>query len=121
MSFIGEDISMTTFDEREKAFESKFAHDEELRFKSIVRRNKLFGLWAADKLGLTGADAETYAKAVVKADFEKPGDEDVLGKLRADFSAKGIAIADTELNRVLSEKLGEAVRQIEADSGKASK
>jgi hypothetical protein len=119
MSFIGEDISMTTFDEREKAYERKFAHDEELRFKSIVRRNRLFGLWAAEKLGLTGADADFYAKSVVKADFEQPGDEDVLRKLRADFAAKGIAIADSELNRVLSEKLGEAVRQIEADGGKA--
>ena len=111
---------MTAFDEREKAFESKFARDEELRFKSIVRRNKLFGLWAAEKLGLSGADAEAYAKSVVKADFAQPGDEDVLSKLREDFSAKGISIADSELNRVLIEKLGEAVRQIEADRGPAS-
>lgn len=111
---------MTTFDEREKAFESKFAHDEQLRFKSIVRRNKLLGLWAAEKLGLTGADAETYAKSIVKADFEQPGDEDVLRKLRTDFSAKGISIDDSELHRMLSEKMGEAVRQIEADRGPAS-
>jgi hypothetical protein len=119
-SFIGKDTSMTTFEEREKAFERKFAHDEELRFKSTVRRNRLVGRWAAEKLGLAGEDAEAYAKSVVKADFEQPGDEDVLRKLRADFAAKGIDISDTELHRVLVDKLGEAVRQIEADSGKAS-
>ena len=111
---------MTTFEEREKGFERKFAHDEELRFKSTVRRNRLVGRWAAEKLGLAGEDAEAYAKLVVKADFEQPGDEDVLRKLRADFAAKGIDISDTELHRVLIEKLGEAVRQIETDSGKSS-
>jgi hypothetical protein len=118
--FIGEDIRMTTFDEREKAFERKFAHDEELRFKSTVRRNKLIGRWAAEKLGLAGEDAEAYAKSIVKADFEQPGDDDVLRKLRTDFAAKGIDISDNDLHRVLIEKLGEAVRQIETDSGKAS-
>ena len=82
---------MTTFDEREKAFERKFAHDEELRFKSTVRRNKLTGLWAAEKLGLSGEDAEAYAKSIVKADFQEAGDADVLRKLQADFAAKGIA------------------------------
>lgn len=111
---------MTTFDEREKAFERKFAHDEELRFKSTVRRNKLTGLWAAEKLGLSGEEAEAYAKSVVKADFQEAGDEDVVRKLREDFAAKGIDMSDNELHRVLVEKLGEAVRQIETDRGKAS-
>ena len=111
---------MTTFDEREKAFERKFAHDEELRFKSTVRRNKLTGLWAAEKLGLSGEDAEAYAKSIVKADFQEAGDSDVLRKLQADFAAKGIQMSEEDLHRVLTDKLAEAVRQIEADRGKAS-
>ncbi len=111
---------MTTFDEREKGFERKFAHDEELRFKSTVRRNKLFGLWAAGKLGLSGDEAEAYAKAVVKADFEQPGDEDVLRKVRGDFAAKSLDQSDAELERTLNAMMDEAVRQIEADRGKAS-
>jgi hypothetical protein len=111
---------MTTFDEREKGFERKFAHDEELRFKSTVRRNKLFGLWAAQKLGLSGDEAETYAKTVVKADFEQPGDDDVLRKVRADLAAKNAGVTDPELERVLLEMMVESVRQIEADRGKAS-
>ena len=111
---------MTTFDEREKAFERKFAHDEELRFKSTVRRNKLIGLWAAEKLGLSGDEAEAYAKSIVKADFEEAGDDDVLRKLRTDFAAKGIDMPDSELHRVLIDKLAEAVLQIETGSGKAS-
>lgn len=111
---------MTTFDEREKGFERKFAHDEELRFKATVRRNKLFGLWAAQKLGLSGDEAETYAKAVVKADFEEPGDEDVLRKVRGDFAAGNVGVDDTELQRALTEMMVESVRQIEADRGTAS-
>ena len=80
---------MTTFDKREEGFEKKFAHDEELRFKANARRNKLLGLWAAEKLGLTGADAEAYAEGVVVADFEEAGDDDVFRKVRADLDAKG--------------------------------
>ncbi|WP_088343029.1 MULTISPECIES: DUF1476 domain-containing protein [Rhodomicrobium] len=106
---------MTTFEEREKGFERKFAHDEELRFKATVRRNKLFGLWAAQKLGLSGDEAEAYAKTVVKADFEAPGDDDVLRKVRGDLAAKGVDMSDSELQRVLSEMMVEAMRQIEAD------
>jgi len=109
---------MTTFDEREKAFERKFAHDEELRFKSIVRRNKLFGLWAAEKLGLSGAEAEEYAKSVVKADFEEPGDEDVLRKVRGDFEAKGVDQSEHRIERTLVDKMSEAVHQIEVESGR---
>jgi hypothetical protein len=111
---------MTTFDEREKAFERKFAHDEELRFRATARRNRLFGLWAAEKLGLSGTDADDYAKSVVKADFAQPGDDDVLGKVRADLEAKGVGAAADQLERTLSEKMAEAVSQIEVERGKAS-
>src|SRR3546814_14271709 len=79
---------MANFDDREKGFEHKYKHDKELEFKINARRNKLLGLWAATQLGLTGADAETYAKSVVMADFDKPGDDDVLDKVVADFVAK---------------------------------
>lgn len=111
---------MTTFDDREKAFERKFAQDEELRFKSTVRRNKLFGLWVAEKLGLRGSEAEDYAKTVVKSDFAKPGDDDVLGKVSADLEAKGVGLSADQLESTLLEKMEEAVRQIEAERGKAS-
>jgi hypothetical protein len=110
---------MTTFDDREKAFERKFAQDEELRFRATARRNKLFGLWAAEKLGLSGSEAEDYAKSVVKADFAQPGDDDVLGKVRADLEAKGAGQHAQQLERTLVEKMEEAVRQIEAERGKA--
>jgi hypothetical protein len=81
---------MTTFDDRERGAEKKFEHDEELRFKISARRNKLLGLWAAEKLGIDGDAADAYAKEVVLSDFEKPGDEDVLEKVQADFEAKGV-------------------------------
>ena len=81
---------MTTFDKREQGFENKFAHDEELRFKATARRNKLVGLWAAEKLGLSESAADAYAKEIVAADFEAPGDNDVVHKLRKDFDAKGV-------------------------------
>ena len=105
---------MTTFDKREEGFEKKFAHDEELHFKATARRNKLIGLWAAEKLGLAGAAAEIYAKDVVAADFEHPGSEDVFGKLRKDFDAKGVATSDTEIRQVMNELLAKAVAQIQA-------
>ncbi len=111
---------MTTFDEREKAFEKKFVHDEELRFKATVRRDKLFGLWAAEKLGLKGNEAEAYAKGVVKADFAHPGDEDILGKVKADLAAKAIDQSDRQLQHALVDFMDEALRQIEAEAGKAS-
>lgn len=106
---------MTTFDEREKAFERKFAHDEELKFRSMARRNKLLGLWAAEKLGLEGEEAENYAKSVVKADFAEPGDEDVFRKIRADFDAKGVQQSDHQIRRTMQELLAEAVKQIETE------
>jgi hypothetical protein len=105
---------MTTFDKREEGFEKKFAHDEELRFKSIARRNKLLGLWGAAKLGLSGDAAENYAKEVVIADLEEDGDHDVFRKLRKDFDAKGVAASDVEIRKQMNELLAKAVAQIQA-------
>ena len=105
---------MTSFDKREEAFEQQFAHDEELRFKATARRNKLLGLWAAEKLGLSGAEAESYAKSIVMADFEEAGDQDVLRKLRKDFDAKGVAQSDHQIGRVMTELLAKAVADIKA-------
>jgi len=106
---------MGTFEDREKAYESKFAHDEELRFKATARRNKLLGLWAAEQLGLSGSDAEDYARDVVKADFEEPGDEDVFRKIRADFDAKNLDISDHQIRRQMDELMAKAVEQIQAE------
>jgi hypothetical protein len=105
---------MTTFDKREEGFEKKFAHDEELRFKATARRNKLLGMWAAEKLGLKDAEAEAYAKSVVLADFDEAGDHDVFRKVRKDLDAKGAAVADRELRRVMDELLARAVEEIKA-------
>jgi hypothetical protein len=103
---------MTTFDKREDDFEKKFAHDEELRFKAIARRNRMLGAWAADKLGLKGADADTYAKEVVEAQFGPGGDGDVFGKVRKDFDAKGVAQSDHQIRRTMDELLARAMEQI---------
>ena len=104
----------TTFDKREEGFEKKFAHDEELRFKASARRNKLLGIWAAEKMGLTGADAEAYAKAVVVADFEEAGDHDVFKKIRQDFDAKKVAVSDQDLRRTMDELMAQAIAQVNA-------
>jgi hypothetical protein len=106
---------MTTFDKREEGFEKKFALDEELRFKATARRNKLLGHWAAEKLGLAGADAENYAKAVVMADFEEAGDDDVFRKLRTDFEAKGVGLSDHQIRRTMDEMMEAAVAQLKAN------
>lgn len=107
---------MTTFDKREDAYEKKFAHDEELRFKATARRNKLLGLWAAEKLGKTGDDAAAYAKDVVRADFEEPGDEDVFRKIRADFDAASVDQSDHQIRRTMDELMVTAVEQIEKEA-----
>ncbi|WP_407864612.1 DUF1476 domain-containing protein [Phyllobacterium phragmitis] len=104
---------MTGMDDRKDAFEKKFAHDAELKFKADARRNKLLGLWAAEKLGKTGDDAAAYAKEVVAADFEEAGDEDVFRKIRADFDAAGVQQSDHQIRRTMEELLVEAVRQIQ--------
>lgn len=102
---------MTTFDDRESAFENKFAHDEELRFKALARRDRLVGLWAAETLGKSGDDAEAYARAVVKADLAHPGDEDVFDKLRADLPAE---FSDAEIRKQMLDLLARAVSEIES-------
>jgi hypothetical protein len=105
---------MTTFDKREEGFEKKFAHDEELRFKANARRNKLLGLWAADKLGVSGDAANAYAKDVVMADFEEAGEEDVFKKVRKDFDAKGIAQSDQDIRRAMVDLMEKAIAEIKA-------
>lgn len=107
---------MTTFDKREEGFEKKFALDEELKFKATARRNKLFGHWAAEKLGLTGAAAEAYAKEVVTADFEEAGDDDVFRKVRKDFDAKSVNQSDHQIRRTMQEFMETAIAQIKAGS-----
>lgn len=105
---------MTSFDKRADGFEKKFAHDEELRFKASARRNKLLGLWAAEKLGKSGADAEAYAKTVIAADFEEVGDEDVFRKIRGDFDAASVEQSDHQIRRTMDELMGKAIEQIKA-------
>jgi hypothetical protein len=107
---------MTTFDDRQAAFEKRFAHDEELRFKATARRNKLLGLWAADKLGKSGADAEAYAKSVVMADFEEAGDDDVLRKVRGDLEAAGVADAEPQVRQAMGELMAKAITAVQAGS-----
>jgi hypothetical protein len=102
----------TTFDKREEGFEKKFAHDEDLKFKASARRNRMLGMWAAEKLGLTGADAEAYAKEVVIADFEQPGDQDVFSKIRKDLDAKKIPATDQDIRRTMDELMAQAIEQI---------
>ena len=105
---------MTTFDKREEGFEKKFAVDEELKFKANARRNRLLGLWAAGKLGLSGAQADAYAKDVVAADFEEAGEEDVFRKIRQDLDAKGVTESEQQIRRVMSELMAKAVLEIQA-------
>jgi hypothetical protein len=103
---------MDSFDKRKEGFEKKFAHDEELRFKATARRNRLLGLWAAEKLGLSGAAAEAYAKEVVVADLEEAGDHDVFKKVRKDFDAKGVAQSDHQIRRTMEELMARAIEEV---------
>jgi hypothetical protein len=105
---------MTTFDKREQAFERKFAHDQDLRFKAVARRNKMLGMWAAQKLGKAGEAATEYAKAVVLADFEEAGDDDVVRKVKGDLEAAGVACTETEIRSRMTELLAQAVADIDA-------
>jgi hypothetical protein len=105
---------MTTFDKREEGFEKKFALDEDLKFKAEARRNKLLGLWAAEKLGLSGDAATAYSKEVVAAAFEEAGEQDVQNKLVKDLAAKGVAIAAPEVRARMDELMAEAVAQVKA-------
>ena len=105
---------MTTFDKREEGFEKKFAHDEETRFRAMARRNKMLGLWAAEKLGLSGAAAEDYAKSVVSAELAEAGEDDVFKKIRTDFDASKVAQSDHQIRRTMDELLAKALEQIKA-------
>ena len=108
---------MSTFDERQKGFEAKYAHDAEMQFKAEARRNKLLGLWTAEKMGLTGDDAEAYAKDVVASDFEEAGDEDVYRKVSGDLQAKSINVAEEEIREQMRTLLGEAKAQLMDEAG----
>jgi hypothetical protein len=105
---------MSSFDKRQEGFEKKFALDAEQKFKAEARRNKLLGLWAAEKLGMTGDDAAVYAKEVVAADFEEAGDQDVQNKVLKDFAAKGVAVTAAEVRVKMDELMGLAAAQVKA-------
>jgi hypothetical protein len=104
--------AMSTFDEREKGFEQKYKHDQELQFKVNARRNKLLGLWAAEQMGITGGAADAYAKEVVAADFERPGDSDVIEKVVKDLKAKGKSVTELQIRRQLEQFFAIAKEQI---------
>lgn len=103
---------MTQFEERERAYEARFAHDEELRFKAMARRNRLLGRWAAEQMGRTGDAVAAYEHEVIRADFSEPGDEDVFRKVRADFDAAGVTISDEEIRMKMRELLVTAAEQV---------
>jgi len=103
---------MTQFDDRERAFETKFARDEEMQFRILARRNRLLGKWAASLMGLSEAEADAYAKDVIRADFEEAGDEDVIRKLLGDLTAAGVETDDAKIREALAHKEAEARRQI---------
>jgi|ERR1019366_1527798 hypothetical protein len=112
---------MTTFDERENAFEAKLAHDEELRFKARARRDKRLGLWAAGKLGKTSAEAEAYASQLVAADVDKAGAEGILKTIRGDFDRAGVAIPDLEIRKQMDVLLAAAVEEITKGAAQGKK
>lgn len=105
---------MTTFDKREEGFEQQFAHDEALKFKATARRDKLLGLWAAEKLGLSGPAAEAYAKEIVVADIELTSGHDMFGKIRKDLDAKGVGVSDHQICRTMDELMARAISEIKA-------
>jgi hypothetical protein len=107
---------MTSFEDREKGFERKFAHDEELKFKATARRNRLLGLWAAEQMGVTGEAAQAYAREVIKADLVARGEEDLFSKIRADFDAKGVSQSDHQIRRQMADLMGVAIGQIESEA-----
>lgn len=105
---------MTTFDKREEGFEKKFALDADQKFKAEARRNKLLGLWAAEKLGISGDAAAAYAKEVVASDFEESGDADVVRKVLGDLTAKGVAATESEIRVKMDELMATAIIQVKA-------
>ena len=104
---------MTTFDDREKSFEKKFAMDQDLKFKAEARRNKMLAEWAAAKMGITGADLDEYVRAVRKADLAEKGDDDVFRKVQKDLADKGLKIADADIRKAMGEFLSKAVTEVE--------
>ncbi|MDJ0950318.1 MAG: DUF1476 domain-containing protein [Alphaproteobacteria bacterium] len=106
---------MTTFDKREKGFETKYKTDQEIEFKAQARRNKLLGLWAAEMMGISGEAADAYAREVVQADFEEPGEEDVFRKVFGDFQNKGVDCADHTVRKKMADLLVEAREQVKAE------
>ena len=110
----GDETEMNSFDDREKAFEKKFAHDAEMQFKAAARRNKLLGLWLAEALG--EADADAYARSVVAADLREAGDEDVIAKVMADIAAKGVSISEADVRAKLAALGPEAKAQVMAEA-----
>jgi hypothetical protein len=111
---LSESWAMTTFDKREEAFEKKFAIDEEQKFKAIARRNRLLGLWIADRLGITGDAAGAYAKEVIASEFDGTGDAGVSDKIARDLAAKGVSLGEDELQAKMSELMAEAIVQVKA-------
>jgi hypothetical protein len=109
---------MTTFNDREQAFEKKFAHDQDLKFRAESRRNKLLAEWAAAKLGIMGPALEDYIKAVRRSDLEEKGDDDVFRKIRKDFDEGGVTIPDAEIRQVMGEFLAKSVAEIEGERNK---
>jgi hypothetical protein len=105
---------MTTFDEREEGFEKKFAHDEELKFKAEARRNKLLGLWAAERLGMSGDAANAYAREVVATALDGTGDAGVIGKVAADLAAKGATPSEGDVHAKMAELMAVAIAQVKA-------
>ena len=105
---------MSTFEKREENAEKQFAHDEELRFKALARRDRLAGLWAAEKLGKTGAEAETYAASLVAAEMKRDADDVVFHKIRKDFDAAGVAQSDHQIRRELEELMARATNDVKA-------
>jgi hypothetical protein len=103
---------MTTFDDRERAFENMYARDQEMQFKVVARRNRLLGHWAAKLMGLTDVEADSYARDVVRADFEEAGDEDVIRKLLGDLTSAGVECDDSRIREALAHKAVEARRQL---------
>ena len=103
---------MTTFNDRERGEEAKFAHDEEMMFRIHARRNRLLGQWAAERMGLSAAETDAYAKGVVQADFEEAGDEDVVRKLLGDLVSAGVDASEAEVRTAMAEKLVEARRAL---------
>ena len=104
---------MTSMKDREEGFERKFAMDEELRFKATARRNRMLGMWAAEKLGKTGDEADAYAKEVVIADFQEAGDDDVVRKVRGDLEAAGLAISEQQIRSVMVDLMQQAIKSIQ--------